>query len=179
MPVLITDGGRAAAGFKGRARDCAARAIAIAVQIPYADAYQLVNQAAAGERSSAKRRGRKSSARTGVFGPTMRKVMAGLGWTWVPTMTIGSGCTVHLVASELPAGRIIVALSRHYCAVIDGVVHDTYDPNDRPATIYHQNQDPQAPIVNIPAGARRLPNGDWIVEPGPRCVYGYWHKAGA
>ena len=28
---------------------------------------------------------------------------------------------------ELPEGRIICNLSRHYAAVIDGVLHDTYD----------------------------------------------------
>ena len=26
-------------------------------------------------------------------------------------------------------GRLIVAVSRHYCAVIDGVIHDLYDPS--------------------------------------------------
>ena len=42
-------------------------------------------------------------------------------------MSIGSGCKVHLKADELPSGNIIVALSKHYCAVIDGVIHDTHD----------------------------------------------------
>ena len=38
-------------------------------------------------------------------------------------------CTVHLRADELPAGRIIASLSRHVVAVIDGVIHDIYDPS--------------------------------------------------
>jgi hypothetical protein len=42
-------------------------------------------------------------------------------------MQIGSGCKVHLRADELPAGRLVVKLSRHLVAVIDGVIHDTYD----------------------------------------------------
>ena len=42
-------------------------------------------------------------------------------------MRIGSGCKVHLRADELPAGRLIVNLSRHSAAVIEGVLHDTYD----------------------------------------------------
>jgi hypothetical protein len=42
-------------------------------------------------------------------------------------MMIGTGCTVHLRSDELPGGRLIVALSRHWCAVIDGVIHDLYD----------------------------------------------------
>ena len=50
-----------------------------------------------------------------------------LGWTWTPTMAIGSGCRVHLRAEELPPGRLIVSIYRHLVAVIDGVIHDTHD----------------------------------------------------
>jgi hypothetical protein len=44
-------------------------------------------------------------------------------------MQIGSGCKVHLRADELPNGRLVVHTSRHSTAVIDGVIHDTYDPS--------------------------------------------------
>ena len=53
--------------------------------------------------------------------------MESLGWQWTPTMRIGSGCKVHLRADELPAGRLVVSVSRHVVAVVDGVVHDTHD----------------------------------------------------
>ena len=43
-------------------------------------------------------------------------------------MTIGSGTRVHLRADELPAGRLIVRISKHMSAVIDGVVYDMFDP---------------------------------------------------
>ena len=43
-------------------------------------------------------------------------------------MSIGSGCKVHLAEGELPMGRLVVAVSRHYTAVIDGVVWDTSNP---------------------------------------------------
>ena len=36
---------------------------------------------------------------------------------------------MHLTASDLPSGRLIVAVSRHLVAVIDGVIHDTHDPS--------------------------------------------------
>jgi hypothetical protein len=52
-----------------------------------------------------------------------------LGWTWTPTMAIGQGCRVHLRSDELPGGRLILSISRHVVAVIDGVTHDTYDPS--------------------------------------------------
>lgn len=52
--------------------------------------------------------------------------MAELGFTWTPTMKIGQGAKVHLRREELPEGRLVVSLSRHYAAVIDRVVRDTY-----------------------------------------------------
>jgi len=44
-------------------------------------------------------------------------------------MGIGTGCKVHLKASELPSGAIIVSVSKHLTTVIDGVIHDTFDPS--------------------------------------------------
>src|SRR5262249_31534865 len=92
---------------------------------PYQEVYDELNALAAKERPS-KRRPKKSSARTGVHIPTCRAYLASLGWEWVPTMRVGSGCTVHLVAAELPPGRLLVSVSKHLVAVIDGVVHDTH-----------------------------------------------------
>ena len=123
---VYDDGGRADAGYKGHTGDCCVRAISIAACMPYQDVYDLVNAAGAKERRS-KRRARKSSARRGIYGPTMRRLMASLGWLWTPTMGIGTGCKVHLRADELPGGRLIASLSRHCAAVIDGIIHDLHD----------------------------------------------------
>ena len=71
-------------------------------------------------------------------------------------MFIGSGCKVHLLAEELPSGRLIVRLSGHLCAVIDGVIHDTHDPQ-------------RATLIFDPGCAQGR-----IAQ---RCVYGYWSKA--
>jgi hypothetical protein len=125
---IYDDGGRSAAGFKGSTGDCVTRAIAIATGIPYREVYSTINAASERERTGTRKRG-KSSARTGVHKPTYRKYLQSLGWTWTPTMKIGSGCKVHLTASELPSGRLIVAVTRHLVAVIDGVIHDTNDPS--------------------------------------------------
>ena len=43
--------------------------------------------------------------------------------------SLGRGCTVHLRAEELPAGRLVVSLSKHVTAVVNGVIRDTYDPS--------------------------------------------------
>lgn len=127
LPWTYDDGGRKAAGFKGSADDCACRAIAIATETPYEDVYQSLNLAGQGDRLS-RRRSKRSSAREGIYKTTMRRFMDNLGWEWVPTMQIGQGCKVHLAQGELPPGRLIVNLSRHFAAVVDGVVYDTYDP---------------------------------------------------
>jgi hypothetical protein len=126
MKFQFDDGGRAAAGFKGQAGDCVTRAIAIATGKPYQEVYDQINETARSERPSKRKRG-KSNARTGVHKDVIRQYLEALGWEWTPTMQIGSGCKVHLRADELPPGRLIVNLSRHSAAVIDGVLHDTHD----------------------------------------------------
>lgn len=124
------DGGRAAAGYRGKAGDCVVRAIAIATGREYQEIYERVNAAALHERTGTRKRG-KSNARTGVYRSSIKRVMKSLGWVWTPTMQIGSGCTVHLRADELPTGRLVVSVSKHLTAVIDGVIHDTHDCSRR------------------------------------------------
>ena len=128
MRFNYNDGGRAAAGYKGKAGDCACRAIAIATGLSYKDVYDLINEYAKRERTGKRKHG-KSSAREGVYMSTFKKIMKDLGFVWVSTMSIGSGCQVHLDENELPGGVIVCRLSRHYVAVIDGVVNDTFDPS--------------------------------------------------
>lgn len=149
MLFVKDDGGRSASEFKGKANDCVCRAIAIATQLPYHDVYKMINEIARGEEKKqifplAQKR---SSARTGVFKGTYKKLLAQLGWTWVPTMHIGQGCKVHLRKEELPAGRLIVSVSRHMTAVLDHVIHDTHDPSrngTRCVYGYFKKNDPTA-----------------------------------
>ena len=133
MKLTITDGGRRAAGFKSGMGDCVARSIAIASLVPYQEVYARL---AAG--NCLQRRGKRPSKGANLHSAshginTNRKwfkdYMRELGFTWVPTMGIGTGCKVHLRKSELPAGRLVVAVSKHYTAVIDGVICDTHDPS--------------------------------------------------
>lgn len=128
MSWQYNDGGREAAGFLGDSGDCVVRAIAIATSLPYKHVYDQINVLSKGERVS-KRKRRKSSAREGVYRQTYQKYLESLGWKWTPTMNIGSGCKVHLDPKELPGGRLIVRVSKHMVAMIDGVVHDRYDPS--------------------------------------------------
>ncbi|HEX5308955.1 MAG TPA: hypothetical protein VFW38_07735 [Solirubrobacteraceae bacterium] len=131
------DGGRAAAGFTGHAGDCVVRAIAIATQHSYLNVYDSLHRYALSDRVlmakyelqyGAQAR-RHASPRTGVNRRVYDRYLTEIGWVWTPTMQIGQGCTVHLRAEELPSGRLIVRVSKHMCAVVDGVIHDTDDPS--------------------------------------------------
>ena len=132
IPFKLSTVGRNTPGQIGGKRDCVARAIAIASGEPYAKVYAALAAGNASERKT-KRSHKSSGKATASHGiATNRlwftKLMANWRFYWVPTMAIGSGCKVHLTASELPAtGRLIVSLSRHYAAVIDGVLHDLSD----------------------------------------------------
>jgi hypothetical protein len=126
MEFIFHDGGRGAAGFKGKTGDCVTRSIAIATNKPYQEVYDALNRLAQAERIS-KRKKRRSSSRTGVYRQTYQRYLESLGWQWTSTMSIGSGCRVHLRASELPPGPLIVKVSRHLTAMIDGVLYDTHN----------------------------------------------------
>jgi hypothetical protein len=121
---IRNDGGRAASGYKGTARDCVVRAIAIATERPYDEVYDSLFEL---NRSRNKNPAKCSPRNAGTHRKTIHAYMDSIGWKWTPTMKIGQGCKVHLRADELPAGRLIVSLSHHLCAVIDGVIHDTHE----------------------------------------------------
>jgi hypothetical protein len=125
MKIQYDDGGRAWAGWRGTAGDCVVRAIAIATGKPYQEVYDSLNALRCSMRQTKRVRG--SSARNGTNRAIYERYLKALGWKFFPTMTIGSGCRVHLKSDELPGGRIICRVSRHLVSVIDGVIHDTHD----------------------------------------------------
>ena len=133
MRFVINDGGRLNAGFHGNAGDCVTRAIVIASGRPYLEVYNRLASENAGQRKTKLRRSKAAlGVRTAQHGITttrqwFKQYMIELGAEWFPTMGIGTGCQVHLREEELPGGRIVVKLSRHSAAVIDRVLHDTYD----------------------------------------------------
>lgn len=127
MNWIYDDGGRQSAGYKGETRDCVTRSIAIATGLSYEEIYAQINLLSESERP--RNNTKRSSARTGVKKQTYKKLLENLGWEWTPTMSVGSGCKVHLRPEELPEGTLIVAVSRHLTVVKDGIVYDTHDPS--------------------------------------------------
>jgi len=128
MNYVYDDGGRKAAGYKGDTGDCVCRAIAIAGNKSYEEVYAgLISLQATGFRKTKKVRG--SHPRTGVTRKVYDAYLKFYGWKWTPTMQIGTGCKVHLKEDELPKGNLIVRVSKHMTAIVDGVIHDTHDPS--------------------------------------------------
>ena len=148
MKLILNDGGRAEAGFRGTTGDCVVRAIAIAANKPYIEVYN--DLAEANKRFGEERRGKEAkrirekgpTPRSGTFRHVYEEYLKTLGFIWKATMLVGQGCKVHLREEELPKGRIIARVSKHLVAVIDGVMHDVFDCS----------------------------------RGGTRCVYGYYYK---
>jgi len=129
IEFVENDGGRSKY-FKGQTGDCVTRAIAIVTGMDYKEVYDGLydlakNWPGRGRKANLIRK--NASPRNGVYKAVTRKYLEQLGATWVPLMGIGSGCKVHLRADELPSGRLIIKASKHVTAVLDGVLHDTYD----------------------------------------------------
>lgn len=153
MDWVFNDGGREAAGFKGQTGDCVCRAFAIATGKPYKDVYNDINELAKRERTG-KNKKKTSSARDGVYKNTSRKLAEQYGFKWIPTMKVGEGCKVHLVADEIPGGTIIVKLTKHLVCVKDGVIQDIYNSSIK----QYYDEDGQ------------------LITNDRRCVYGYYVK---
>ncbi len=132
MQFEYSDGGRSKY-FRGSAGDCVTRAVAIATGLDYKHVYDTLSQRqyewANTSRSKVAKKARKlgKTSRKGIYKQVYRPYLVELGWTFTPTMSIGSGCTVHMRSEELPSGTIIVKLSKHLAVVRDGVLLDTHD----------------------------------------------------
>lgn len=134
MEFVYNDGGRKSAGYKGSARDCVCRSIAIVTGISYKEVYDKLAEGNATQKVGKHESKSKAGVKTASNGiNTNRKwfkdYMKMLGFTWVPTMMVGKGCKVHLEENELPSGKLIAKVSKHFTAVIDGVIHDTHNPS--------------------------------------------------
>lgn len=139
---LYCDGGRAAAGLEGEADDCVVRAIAIVSKIPY----QLVHdelfrrsKAMKGRSRLARAARRNPSPDGGTYPEVFEPYLKELGFRWTPRPEL------QLRKEELPAGRLLVSMSDHLVALVDGVIYDTFDSSDggeRRICGYYQRHEP-------------------------------------
>jgi hypothetical protein len=137
------DGGRSESGIaRGSAKDatwdCVVRSIAIATGKPYRNVHdgltgatvRFVANAKDGWGKQKRRSVRDFHADHGVHRDVSGPYLQALGWKYTSTKELPRGRGMHLRADELPRGRLIVDVRRHWVAVIDGVLHDTIDCSD-------------------------------------------------
>lgn len=139
----VYDDGGCSKYFKGPAYDCVTRAISIATGKDYKEVLDMVNDYVRKEPLDERY---IHNARNGVKKEITSKIMKDLGFTWVPKMIFGKGCTSKLREEDLPDGIIIAKLSKHICCIKNKVIHDVFDPS-------RDNGDGRGP---------------------QRCLYGYW-----
>jgi len=118
---IADDGGRRAAGFKGRTNDCVVRSIAIATRAPYRLVYdEVIRLGRRYERCPSKER---SHPRTGVCIVTTKHLLALWGWEWC--YAVGG-----IRLRDLPRGRYVVSMQGHVTAVCDRTIRDTWNCED-------------------------------------------------
>ena len=115
MKYIYNDGGRSKY-FKGKANDCVCRAISIASNRDYKEVYDSLKKAL-------------GTPRNGVFtkNKAFKDWMAANGFVWTPCSGIGVKTSVHFIEGELPKGRLVCSVTKHYVAVVDNKVYDTWD----------------------------------------------------
>jgi hypothetical protein len=111
------DGGRASAGLRGRSGDCAVRAVAIAADMPYREAQRLIKEFAAKGKQ-----GNRAIAR-GVYREDLDAALRSIGWTWHPAPKFKGRKARY---TDIP-GTAILRMARHFAAVRDGELRDTWD----------------------------------------------------
>lgn len=114
---VFDDGGREAAGYRGLAGDCVARALAILTGGDYREIYREL--AAANKKA-----GEKRSARNGVHRDVYAPVFEARGLVKVP---FTSGPRPTLTEAHRTHGNLIFSTARHVAAIVDGCLRDTWD----------------------------------------------------
>tara|TARA_R110001606_G_C15326043_1_gene645078 strand:- start:1069 stop:1467 length:399 start_codon:yes stop_codon:yes gene_type:complete len=116
MKFQFNDGGREAAGYKGKVGDCVVRALVIANDLDYKTTYRKMSQ-------GVWELGRPKTARSGVNTAVFYPMLKQLGWVVVPKKD-----KLRFRLDNLPRRKkVIVETRKHICVVIDGVIQDTWE----------------------------------------------------
>ena len=116
MKFVYDDGGRMRYFKAANVSDCVVRSLAIVTGMDYKQVYDETRHLVG------------YTPRNGVYPKDVKKVMKHFGGKWVACMKVGEGYKVHLANDEIPMqARIVCNLRKHVVAVINGIIHDTYD----------------------------------------------------
>ena len=128
------DGGREEAGFVGSVGDCVTRAIAIATGKDYLEVRKELMDAKKNwmenSRSRHAKRTKSSSVRNGTPKDVWRPYLESLGWERKTLIKFGDPERKELTKESVPEGIAIVEVRKHIMAVIDHVVHDSWDSRE-------------------------------------------------
>lgn len=145
---IETDGGRAAAGFKGHTGDCGVRAMAIALGLDYKDCYKELAQAhkeCTGEKT----------ARKGIHKSIFNDVIRKYGWVWHSAPKFNGR---KARAIDMPKGPVIAQMRNHYAAVIDGTVCDSWNSTNKMVYgFWSAASKDTSPVTNKAVKRNRLP----------------------
>ena len=121
---VYDDAGRPS--YMNNVNDSVCRSIAIATGMTYEETTNLLNRYI---KDSGYDEAYIKNDYPRVAKEVAHKLLLDLGFHEKATMIFGKGCKVHLRKSELPNGTLIVSISKHLTCIVDGIIHDVYDPS--------------------------------------------------
>ena len=127
------DGGREAAGYRGRTGDCVVRAIAVCARQDYRAVYLTMAEhmkrngyAASGNAYAIRERTRRAPRRKGQI--TVRRVQDHvLELYGFRKVRLPAGARPTFTEAHRRFGDCIVGTTKHVAAVVDGALRDTFD----------------------------------------------------
>ena len=127
------DGGREAAGYRGRTGDCVVRAIAVCARQDYRAVYLTMAEhmkrngyAASGNAYAIRERTRRAPRRKGQI--TVRRVQDHvLELYGFRKVRLPAGARPTFTEAHQRYGDFIVGTTKHVAAVVDGALRDTFD----------------------------------------------------
>jgi hypothetical protein len=125
MKWIYNDGGKSKY-FQDKSNDSVCRAISIATNLDYKYVHDLIDKYIEDEHLDDEY---VNNSKPYLAKQISKKLLNDLGWTWIPKMKYGSGCTTHLRENELPNGTLIVSLSKNLSCVKNHVIHDIFNPS--------------------------------------------------
>ncbi len=121
MSFIYNDGGRIEAGFKTQT-DCGIRALSIACEISYKEARAILKKAA--------KNGKQENGQIagGIYKEDLDSALEQFGFKWHSAPKFKGRKAKYY---DLPKGRIVARMSKHFVAVIDKQLHDTWDSSEK------------------------------------------------
>jgi len=121
MTYIYNDGGRAKAGFKTQT-DCGIRAMAITCGISYKDARKYLKE------SSKKGRLGSGAISGGIYKEDFDQALSQFGFKWKSAPKLEGRKARYF---DLPKGKVVARMAKHFVAVIDGQINDTWNCSDK------------------------------------------------